>query len=102
MDAIEVQIIKVGPSLLERAERFVAKEHHKAVVNRLCEFRQKLEVGMSPEPWTVLETSAVELLADICDALHLTEIEKSEVLGSAGKAQLCDILDFRPMPTTQI
>lgn len=93
MNACTIEIVKVGPSLLERAERFVAKEHHKIVVNRLCEFREKLEDGMSPEVWTDQDIPAVVLLSDICDILHLSEIEKDKVLGQTGKDALADMLE---------
>ncbi len=86
MDVYEMQLVKVGPSLRERAEQFVAGKHHDAVVNRLRRFREGLEAGMTPEPWTLLEASAVTLLADICDVLHLTPAEKAKVLGNDGQA----------------
>ena len=85
MDVYEMQLVKVGPSLRERAEQFVAGKHHEAVVNRLRRFREGLEASMEPEPWTLLEASAVTLLADICDALHLTPAEKAKVLGNDGQ-----------------
>ncbi len=92
MDVYQMQLVKVGPSLQERAEQFIAGKHHQAVVNRLRRFREELEAGTSPEPWTTLEAPAVTFLADICDTLHLTADEKAEVLGSDGQQAQDDIL----------
>jgi len=90
MDVYQMQLVKVGPSLRERAEQFVARQHHHTVVNRLRCFREELEAGMEPESWTTLEAPAVTFLADICDALRLTVNEKAEVLGAEGqKVQDC-------------
>jgi hypothetical protein len=98
MDVYEMQLVKVGPSLRERAEQFIAGQHHQAVVNRLCHFRTQLEAEMTPEPWTVLEVSAVTLLADICDVLHLTPAEKAKVLGNGGQAAQEAVLAERIVP----
>lgn len=92
MDVYQMQLVKVGPSLRERAEQFIAERHHQAVVNRLRRFREELEAGTEPEPWTTLEVPAVTFLADICDALHLTVNEKAEVLGAAGQQAQDNIL----------
>jgi len=53
---------------------------------------------MTPGLWTLLEASAVTLLADICDALHLTLAEKAKVLGNDGKAAQEAILAERVLP----
>ena len=98
MDVYQMQLVKVGPSLRERAEQFIAGQHHQAVVKRLCHFRAQLEAEMTPEPWTLLEASAVTLLADICDALHLTLEEKAKVLGNDGQATQEAILAERIQP----
>jgi len=84
MDVYQMQLVKVGPSWRERAEQIIAERHHQAVVKRLRRFREELEAGMEPEPWTMLEAPAVTFLADICDALDLTAKEKAEVLGTEG------------------
>jgi len=89
----KMQLVKVAPSLRERAEQFIAGQHHQAVVTRLQRFREELEVGMQPEPWTTLEAPVVSILADICDALNLTEAEKAQVLGTEGISTQNDILD---------
>ena len=98
MDVYRMQLVKVGPSLREWAEQFVTGQHHQAVVNRLRRFREGLEAEMTPEPWTLLEASAVTLLADICDALHLTPAEKAKVLGNDGQQAQDDILAERILP----
>ena len=92
MDVYQMQLVKVGPSLWERAEQFVAGKHHRVVVNRLRRFREELEAGTEPEPWTTLEAPAVAFLADICDALCLTSYEKAEVLGTEGQQAQDSIL----------
>jgi len=93
MDVYKMQLVKVGPSLRERAEQFIAGQHHKAVVTRLRHFREELEAGIQPELWIMLETSAVTFLADVCDALLLSPDEKAEVLGQQGMATHNIILD---------
>ena len=35
MDVYDMELVKVGPSLRERAKQFVAGQHHKTVINRL-------------------------------------------------------------------
>ena len=39
MDVYQMQLVKVGPSLRERAEQFVAGKLHRVVVNRLRQYR---------------------------------------------------------------
>ncbi|HQE91715.1 MAG TPA: hypothetical protein PLH19_02940 [Anaerolineae bacterium] len=102
MDVYQMQLVKVGPSLWERAEQFIAGKHHQAVVNRLRRFREALEAGTSPEPWTTLEAPAVTFLADICDALHLTANEKAEVLGADGQQAQDSILAERIQPQKRL
>ena len=102
MDVYEMRMMKVGPSLRERAEQFIAGQHHQAVVNRLCRFREGLEAEMTPEPWTALEASAVAILADVCGALHLTPAEKAKVLGDDGQAAQDDILAERIQPQKRL
>jgi predicted HTH transcriptional regulator len=102
MDVYQMQLVKVGPSWRERAEQFVARQHHHAVVNRLRRFREGLEAGMEPEPWTTIEAPAVTFLADICDALHLTANEKAEVLGAEGQQAQDDILAERVRPQKRL
>ncbi len=102
MDVYQMQLVKVGPSLRERAEQFVTGKRHKAVVNRLRRFREELEAEMTPEPWTMLEAPAVTFLADICDALHLTANEKAEVLGAEGQQVQDSILSKRILPQRQL
>jgi len=102
MDVYQMQLVKVGPSLRERAEQFVAGRHHEAVVNRLRRFREGLEATMEPEPWTLLEAPAVTVLADICDALHLTPAEKAKVLGNDGQAAQEAILTERIQPQKRL
>ena len=102
MDVYQMQLVKIGPSLRERAEQFIAGKHHEAVVNRLCRFREGLEASMEPEPWTLLEASAVTLLADICDALHLTANEETKVLGAVGQQAQDEILAERVQPQKRL
>jgi len=102
MDVYQMQLVKVGPSWRERAEQFVAGQHHQVVVNRLRRFREGLEAGMEPEPWTTLEAPAVTFLADICDALHLMPNEKAEVLGTEGQQAQDSILAERIQPQKRL
>ena len=102
MDIYQMQLVKVGPSLRERADQFVAGQHHQAVVNRLRRFREGLEASMKPEPWTMLEAPAVTFLADICDALHLMPNEKAEVLSAVGQQAQDDILAEQIRPQKRL
>ena len=66
-----MRLVKVGPSLKERLERWIAQQHLEAVIDRLRCLREGLESDMKPEPWTALEAPMVLLLADVCDALRM-------------------------------
>ena len=102
MDVYQMQLVKVGPSLGERIEQLLRGKYHQVVVNRLRQYRETLEAGMEPEPWTVLEAPAVTLLADICDALHLTPAEKEKVLGNDGQAAQEAVLAERILPQKRL
>lgn len=95
-----MRLVKVGPSLRERLERWVAEVHHKGVIARLRHFREQLERDMAPEPWMALEAPMVLLLSDLCDALGLNEGERAGVLGVEGVLALADTLEtrIRPVP----
>ncbi len=69
-----------------------------AIVARLRHLRQQLEDGMAPEPWADLEVPAYILLADVCDALRLTEGEKAVVLGGDGRQRQDAMLSQRVRP----
>ncbi len=97
MDVYKMKAVRVGENLRVQAEQFVAGQHHKVVVTQLCQYRERLEAGMEPESWTTLETLAVTFLADVCDALCLTESEKARVLGQSGETTLTGMLESRPM-----
>jgi predicted HTH transcriptional regulator len=96
-----MRLVKVGPSLRERLERWIAEQHHKAVIDRLRRFREGLERDMQPESWTDLEASMVLLLSDVCDALGLTEDERASVLGQEGTRALDEDLEVRFQPVCQ-
>ena len=102
MDVYQMQLVRVVPSWRERAEQFVAGQHHQAMVNRLRRFREELEASMEPEPWTMLEAPAVTFLADICDALHLTANGKAEVLSAVGQQAQNDILAEQIRPQKRL
>ena len=87
-----------GPGLRQRLERRMAGAHHYAVMDRLRRFRQGLERDMQPEPWTALQTPAVLLLADVCDALALSEDERAAILGPEGEQALAHLLQAPIMP----
>jgi hypothetical protein len=93
-----MQVVKAGPSLRERLERWIAAAHHNAVVGRLRRFREELEREMEPEPWTGLEAPMVLLLSDVCGALALSEDERASVLGQQGERGLAEILETRVTP----
>ena len=96
-----VRVVKVGSSLRERLERQMAKQHHKAVIARLRRFREGLECDMDPEPWTVLQSPMVLLLADVCKALALTEKERAIILGEEGERALANTLETQFIPRPQ-
>lgn len=88
-----MRLVKTGPSIAARWERLVTARQQRAMVTRLARFRQELEAGTAPEPWTLLEAPLVLILADICDALGLNEPEKAQVLGRAGQGAVAEILE---------
>lgn len=95
-----MQVVKTGPSLREKVERWIAGTHHNAVVGRLRRFRERVQKDMSPEPWTLLECPLVVILSDLADVLGLDEAEKVKVLGGDGLASLAEMLEIgvRPVP----
>jgi hypothetical protein len=93
-----VRLVKTGPSLRERLERWIPAAHRATVVGRLRRFREELECEMEPEPWTGLEAPMVLLLSDVCDALALSEDERSIILGQQGERALAEILETRVTP----
>jgi len=90
-----MRLVRTGPNLRQTAERHIAAIHHRAILTRLRQFREQLERDMAPEPWTVLEAPMVLLLADVCDALGLTEEEQADILGPEGVRALAEELEFR-------
>lgn len=100
----KMQLVKIGPSLMERIERWIAAVHHKAVVSRLRRFREGLERDMEPEPRTVLDAPMPLIIADLCDALGLDERERATVLGAEGVLALADTLEtaVRPVPSPRL
>lgn len=88
-----MHLVKVGPSLAERCERLINHRHRAAVVARLTRFREATETELAPEPWTLLQAPLVLLLADVCDALGLSEEEKDAVLGEVGQSALNTLLE---------
>lgn len=99
-EMVDMQLVKIGPSLAEWGERLVAARHHQQVLHRLKRFREALETGVAPEPWMWLETPQVLLLADVCDALGLDEQEKAEVLGTVAQTALAEVLETRVIVQT--
>jgi hypothetical protein len=93
-----MRLVKTGLSLRQRIERCIAAQHHKAVIARLRRFRQQLEQDMKPEPWVRVEAPMPPLLADVCDALGLTDEERASILGLDGEQALAEILESRPVP----
>ena len=102
MDVYQMQLTKVGPGLRERVTRYLAGQHHRATVNRLRQYREMLEAGMTPEPWIALEAPVLTVLADVCAALHLTPAEQIEVLGNNGQQAQMDILEEPVLPQKQL
>lgn len=99
-----MRLVKVGPSLRERVERWIAAVHHRVVVARLRRFREGLERDMHPEPLAALEAPMLLILADVCDALGLDERERDTVLGAEGVLALTDTLEtaIRPVPSSRL
>jgi hypothetical protein len=90
----EMRVVK-GPSVRERIEAWVTAQHRAPTVEALADFRQGLEADMAPEPLADLEAPAVLFLADICEALGLTEKERAAVLGTDGQAALLQLAGQR-------
>jgi len=53
---------------------------------------------MKPEPWVMVEAPVPLLLADVCNALGLSEAERATVLGVEGVLALADMLEDRICP----
>ena len=80
----KMRLVKTGPSLKDWLERWVTARHHATAVSRLRRFREAIERDMRPEPWTNLEAPMATLLHDVCDALGLSDEERTAVLGTQG------------------
>jgi hypothetical protein len=93
----DLQIARVGPSLRERLHRWIVAVHHRGIVTRLRHFRQQLETDMAPEPWTTLKAPMMLLLADVCEALALSDDERAKVFGQQGEQALAGFLESRPV-----
>lgn len=93
----KMRLVKTGPSLLERIERWVVGWHHQIGIARLRHFRLQVESDMEPEPWTTLEAPMVLLLSDVCDALALNDDERAVVLGRQGEQALAEISKTCPV-----
>jgi predicted HTH transcriptional regulator len=93
-----MRLVRTGPSLKERIGRRIAAAHHRTVLNKLRRFREELEREMEPVSWTELEAPMVTLVADVCDALALTEEERADILGQEGERALTEFLASRPIP----
>jgi len=76
-----MQVVRVGPTLGERIA-----DRRRVVTRTLARFRKRLQHDAQPEPWAELELPAGLVLADICDALGLSEEQRGEVLGEEGAA----------------
>ncbi len=57
---------------------------HKGITERLKCFRHEFEQGTVTLAWPEVELPAGLMLADICDALGLTEDQQRRVLGEVG------------------
>ena len=100
-----MRLVKVGPSLRERLERWIAGQYLKVIVARLRCFRERMERDMEPDSWTDLEAPMTILLADVCDALALTKFEKEIVLGQEGLQTLdegLDVIEIEPVGTVGV
>jgi hypothetical protein len=94
----QVQLVKVGPSLREHIGRRITAKRPNDVVGQLQRFREKLDRDMMLEPWTNLDGPVVLVLADICDALGLSERDRAAVLGSDGEQTLVRLVHMRRVP----
>ena len=92
------QLIKVGPSLSEH----IASRQREHMIARLRYLREQWGEEMEPEPWTALESRAVLILNDVCNALDLTEGERAKVLGQEGVAALLGELDAKVYLTLNV
>jgi hypothetical protein len=93
-----MKLVRTRSSLRQTMERWIAAAHHKTVIARLQRFRQHLEQDMKPESWVRVEAPMPLLLADVCDALGLTDEERASILGLDGERALAQILETRPVP----
>ena len=91
-----MRLVKTGPSLKERMERRINAAYHRTVIARLCDFQRQLEQDMEPEPWTALEAPIVLILADVCDAITLTDEERTEILGQEGEQVRLEMVESPP------
>jgi len=94
-----LMLVRTGPSLGQQAEQWLAGAYRLIVIARLRHFRERLEQDMDAEPWTMLQTPAVVVLHDVCEALGLDENEQASVLGQDGISALADILGDVVYPT---
>lgn len=85
MEAAQIKMVRLGPSLGERISwrRFVE-------TRALTRYRRELEQGTAPEAWSEVELPAGLMLADVCDALGLSDEQRQKVLGDAGMVFLED------------
>jgi len=90
MEAPQVEIVRVGPSLGERITK-----RRQVETRTLRRLRQALEHGTEGEPWAAVELPAGLLLADVCDALGLSDDQRRDVLGDAGAAFVEGIQETR-------
>jgi hypothetical protein len=77
-------------SLREQLGHALAQRH---VVAGLRRFRQQLEKDMAPQEWTTLEAPALLLLADLCEAMSLSEQQRATVMGQRGEHALREALE---------
>ena len=84
----DAKIIQV-PGLREQLGQALARRYAVAGLRR---FRQELERDLAPELWTALEAPAILLLADLCEAMGLSEQQRATVMGQQGEHALRDAL----------
>jgi hypothetical protein len=86
MDAVEMTLVRIGPSLGERLQGRRETAWRRDATAKLAALRQELEEGTHPEPWAAVELAAGLVMRDVCAALGLSGAETREVLGEAGTA----------------
>jgi len=79
--AVVCEVVRLEP--LPIAERI--ETQRRVTTHALRRFREALEADAGAESWEVMEFPAAMILSDVCTALGLSDDQRYEVLGLAGR-----------------